>query len=124
MKSHGTLSARTVRAPGFALCVGIVAVVTFVRLIGQHFSIADLYFDESQYWSWAQQLAFGYYSKPPLIAWIIAAAERVCGSGEACIRAPSPVFYLGTSLLIYALANTLYDRRIAFWAAITFAFTT
>jgi 4-amino-4-deoxy-L-arabinose transferase-like glycosyltransferase len=124
MNAARTMSARKIRAPSFALCVGIVALITLVRLIGQHFSIADLYFDESQYWSWAQQLAFGYYSKPPLIAWIIAAAERVCGSGEACIRAPSPVFYLGTSLLIYALANTLYDRRIAFWAALTFAFTT
>jgi 4-amino-4-deoxy-L-arabinose transferase-like glycosyltransferase len=123
MKSHDTFFAE-IRAPRFALCVGIVALITLVRLIGQHFSITDLYFDESQYWTWAQQPAFGYFSKPPLIAWIIAAAERVCGSGEACIRAPSPVFYFGTSLLIYALANTLYDRHVAFWAALSFAFAT
>jgi Dolichyl-phosphate-mannose-protein mannosyltransferase len=107
-----------IRAPSFALCVGIAALITLVRLIGQHFSIVDLYFDESQYWAWAEQPAFSYFSKPPLIAWIIAAAERVCGSTEACIRAPSPIFYFGTSLLIYALGNTLYDRRVAFWAAL------
>jgi hypothetical protein len=123
MKSRDPVSAE-IRAPSFALCVGIVAAVTLVRLIGLRFSVVDLYFDESQYWSWAQQPAFGYYSKPPLIAWIIAVAERVCGSGEACIRSPSPIFYFGTTLLFYALTSTLYDRRTAFWAALTFAFTT
>jgi hypothetical protein len=123
MKSAATLSAG-IRAPSFALCAGIVALITLVRLIGQYFSVVDLYFDESQYWAWAQQPAFGYFSKPPLIAWIIAAVERVCGSGEACIRSSSPIFYFGTSLLIYALANTLYDRCVAFWCALTFALTT
>jgi hypothetical protein len=46
MKSHDTFFAEF-RAPSFALCVGIVALITLVRSIGQHFSIADLYFDES-----------------------------------------------------------------------------
>jgi len=68
MNSAHTMSARDIRAPSFALCAGIVAAVTLVRLIGLRFSVVDLYFDESQYWSWAQQPAFGYYSKPPLVA--------------------------------------------------------
>ncbi|HLL26177.1 MAG TPA: glycosyltransferase family 39 protein, partial [Xanthobacteraceae bacterium] len=124
MNAAPMMSAREMRAPAFALCAGIVALVTLVRLIGLHTSVVDLYFDESQYWSWSQSPAFGYFSKPPLIAWVIAAAERACGSGEACIRAPSPIFYFGTSLLVYALANKLYGRRVAFWAALTFVFTT
>jgi 4-amino-4-deoxy-L-arabinose transferase-like glycosyltransferase len=124
MNSTHMMSAHEIRAPSFALCAGIIAAVTLVRLIGLRFSIVDLYFDESQYWSWAQQPAFGYFSKPPLIAWIIAIAERICGSGEACIRSPSPIFYCATSLLFYALASALYDRRVAFWAALTLVFTT
>jgi 4-amino-4-deoxy-L-arabinose transferase-like glycosyltransferase len=119
-----TISAREIRAPSFVLCVGIVAAVTLVRLIGLRFSVVDLYFDESQYWAWAQVPAFGYFSKPPMIAWIIAVADHVCGNGEACIRSASPIFYFGTSLLFYALASTLYDRRVAFWAALTLVFTT
>jgi hypothetical protein len=35
----------------------------------------DLFFDESQYWSWSRDLAFGYIYKPPLLAWIIGAAR-------------------------------------------------
>jgi hypothetical protein len=49
MKSPDTLSAE-IRAPSFALCAGIIALITLVRLIGQHLSLVDLYFDESQYW--------------------------------------------------------------------------
>ena len=123
MKSRDTLAGE-IRTREFVRCLGLVAAVTLIRLIGLRFSRVDLYFDESQYWSWAQIPAFGYYSKPPLIAWIIAATERICGSGEACIRSASPIFYFGTALLVYALANMLYGRRAAFWAALAFTFTT
>src|SRR5437870_5283804 len=61
--------------PGFGLAVVILAALTVVRLIGLKFSLVDLFFDESQYWAWSRELAFGYFSKPPLLAWIIAAAE-------------------------------------------------
>ena len=31
----------------------------------------SLFFDEAQYWDWAQDLSWGYYSKPPMIAGLI-----------------------------------------------------
>ena len=46
----------------------------------------NLYVDEAQYWYWAQHLAWGYYSKPPVIAAIIAGTTSVCGDGELCVR--------------------------------------
>lgn len=107
----------------FAVCFVILVAVTAVRLIGLAFSQVDLFFDESQYWAWSRELAFGYFSKPPLLAWVIAGAEVVCGSTEACIRAPAPVFYLGTCLVSYAIAKTLYDETTAFWAALLMTFT-
>jgi 4-amino-4-deoxy-L-arabinose transferase-like glycosyltransferase len=73
--------------------IGIFAVTTVVRLIGLTASNVDLFTDESQYWSWSRELSWGYFSKPPLVAWIIHFAESMCGSSEACIRAPSPIFY-------------------------------
>lgn len=112
---------RNLTAPGVALTVALLAALTLVRLVGLKLSVVDFYFDESQYWAWSRELSFGYFSKPPLLAWVIAAAERVCGASEACIRAPAPLFYFGTSCLIYAIARELYDGRVAFWAALTFA---
>ena len=89
----------------FTICVLILAALTVIRLVALTLSDVDLFFDESQYWAWSREPAFGYFSKPPLLAWVIAVAEVVCGSSEACIRAPSPILYLGTSLVTYA------DRR-------------
>jgi 4-amino-4-deoxy-L-arabinose transferase-like glycosyltransferase len=120
-----TVSWQTSTSRPVATSVGLVALLiaalTLVRLIGLKLSTVDLFFDEAQYWAWSQDLSFGYFSKPPLLAWTIALAERVCGSSEACIRAPAPIFYFGTSLLTFAIAKTLYDERTACWTAVLVA---
>ncbi len=121
MKALSPTSPRSLAAPSFQLALIVLIVLTAVRLIGLHLSVVDLFFDEAQYWSWSRDLAFGYFSKPPLLGWIIAASEYVCGSGEACVRAASPLFYLATSLAVYAIASELYGRAAAFWSALIFA---
>ena len=93
------------------------------RLLALAVNRTDLMFDEAQYWSWAQEPAFGYFSKPPLLAWIIGAVTDVCGSGEFCVRLASPLLYWGTGLLTFFTAKALYDARTAFWAAIVLSTT-
>ena len=44
----------------------IVTVITLLRWLLLAFDQTDLYVDESQYWLWGQEFAFGYYSKPRL----------------------------------------------------------
>jgi 4-amino-4-deoxy-L-arabinose transferase-like glycosyltransferase len=111
-------------APGLPLLLAILLALTIVRVIGLQASVVDLFFDEAQYWAWSRDLAFGYFSKPPLLAWIIAAFGQLCGSGEACVRLASPLFYFGTSLLVYAIADELYGRETAFWSALMVALLT
>ena len=36
---------------------------------------------------------------------------------EFCIRAPSPIFHFGTSVVVYLTARHLYGPVAAFWAA-------
>jgi 4-amino-4-deoxy-L-arabinose transferase-like glycosyltransferase len=93
-----------------------------VRLTGLALSDVELNVDEAQYWEWSREFAFGYFSKPPLIAWIIAASTGVCGDGEACIRASAPLFYAGTSVAVYAAALALYGRAVALLAGLTTLF--
>jgi 4-amino-4-deoxy-L-arabinose transferase-like glycosyltransferase len=102
----------------------IICALTIARLVGLALSSVDLFFDEAQYWSWSRELAFGYFSKPPMLAWMIAAAGHVCGDSEACVRAPAPLMLLGTSFLAYAIGDTLYDARTGFWAAMLTALGT
>jgi 4-amino-4-deoxy-L-arabinose transferase-like glycosyltransferase len=102
----------------------IVVALTIVRLVALRFSVVDLFYDEAQYWSWSRELALGYYTKPPLLAWIISAATHVCGNDEWCVRAPSSLLHGGTSIVVYAIGKRLYDERAGFWAALSIALAT
>ncbi len=102
------------------LVIGLGALL-LLRLLALIFAKTDLFFDEAQYWAWSRELAFGYFSKPPLIAWIIRGATSICGDGEWCVRAPAPILYAATSYLVYLAGRALFDERIGFWSAIVFA---
>lgn len=60
-----------------------------------------LHFDEAQYWDWSQNLDWGYFSKPPLLAFLIRVVTELCGNGENCIRSLSPFLHFLTSLVIF-----------------------
>jgi 4-amino-4-deoxy-L-arabinose transferase-like glycosyltransferase len=115
------LSAPKGRISYLQAALGAVALITALRYLALGASGLDLYGDEAQYWAWSQSLAFGYFTKPPLVAWIIRAATAACGDGEACVRAASPLLHGATALVLYALARRLYDSRIAFWTAVAYA---
>jgi 4-amino-4-deoxy-L-arabinose transferase-like glycosyltransferase len=101
-----------------ALCLGILLAV---RLAAIHAATTDLVLDEAQYWTWSRALDFGYFSKPPMIAWVIRGASALCGDGEACVRSASPVLYTAASIMLYFTGRALYDPRVGFWSAIIFA---
>jgi 4-amino-4-deoxy-L-arabinose transferase-like glycosyltransferase len=94
--------------------------VTVGRLVWLSLGRADLYPDEAQYWLWSLHPALGYYSKPPLLAWLIAATTQLFGEDEVAIRLAAPLLHFGTSLVIYALAQRLYDAPTGFWSAIAY----
>lgn len=99
----------------------VLAALTVFRLAALYVSGTELFFDEAQYWSWSRDLAWGYYSKPPMIAWIIRAMTEVCGDGVSCIRAAAPLIHTATSFLVFVLARKLFDARFGFWSAVVFA---
>lgn len=105
---------------GMRLAAALGALLV-LRIAALAISGTDLFFDEAQYWTWSLEPAFGYYSKPPLIAWTIALSTGVCGSSEFCIRLPSPIFHTATAIAIFALANRLYGPRTGFLSALAFA---
>ena len=76
--------------PGPSVLVVLLLAILAVRIIALAVSHAELFFDEAQYWAWGQEPAFGYYTKPPLIAWIIGATTSLCGDAPFCVRLPSP----------------------------------
>jgi 4-amino-4-deoxy-L-arabinose transferase-like glycosyltransferase len=103
--------------------VSLLILLTAVRLVGLKFSTVDMFYDESQYWSWAQNPSFGYFSKPPLLAWLLTGVHYACGDDEWCTRSPAPIIYAAISLLIYFIGRQLYGERAGFWAGVLTAFT-
>jgi 4-amino-4-deoxy-L-arabinose transferase-like glycosyltransferase len=80
----------------------------------------DLYGDEAQYWTWAQAPDWGYYSKPPMIAWLIALTTSACGDSLFCIKLASPLLHAATGLMLFAVARRLFDPRTGFWVAMLY----
>ncbi|MDX2258769.1 MAG: glycosyltransferase family 39 protein [Hyphomicrobiaceae bacterium] len=103
-----------------ALFLALVALLA-VRLVALYLNGTDLFFDEAQYWFWSTEPAFGYYSKPPLIAWLIGATTALCGDGEMCVRLASPVLHTLTALAIFWLGRALYDASVGVLAALAYA---
>jgi len=97
-----------------------ILAILFVRLVSLWFNTTELFFDEAQYWVWAKEPALGYFSKPPMLAWIIGAVTSVCGDGAFCIRLFSPFMHAGTAVLVYLIAARLFDTRTGFWAALIY----
>ena len=56
---------------GLRGAVFLLGAITTLRLAALSFHALDLYPDEAQYWTWSRDLAFGYFSKPPVIAWLM-----------------------------------------------------
>jgi 4-amino-4-deoxy-L-arabinose transferase-like glycosyltransferase len=109
--------------PGFdvAAMLAAVSLITLLRLAWLWLQPAGLYPDEAQYWFWSNRLAFGYYSKPPLVAWLVALTTALFGDREFAIRLSAPLLTAGAAVLVYAIGAHLYGRRIGVWAAIAYA---
>ncbi|HLY56006.1 MAG TPA: glycosyltransferase family 39 protein [Stellaceae bacterium] len=109
-------------APDPFMRIALVAIfmVTFVRLAWLAGNPIDLYPDEAQYWIWAQHPDWGYFSKPPMVAWMIWATTNLFGDGLLAVKAGAPVAYAVTSVIVFFLAKRLYDTRVAAWSAIAF----
>jgi len=115
------LAKRLIDAPPVAQLAAFVIFLTVVRLVILIATPLNLGPDEAQYWSWSLTPSFGYFSKPPMIAWIIGASTAMCGDGEACIRVSAPLFHAATAFAVFFAGRALYDERVGFWAALTYA---
>ena len=105
------------RAGWLRPALAIVLGATALRLLLLAVDRTDLFVDETQYWFWGQHLAFGYYSKPPLIGWVIRAVTAVFCDAPFWVRFPAPIFHGATALILAAITAQAAGRRAAIWVA-------
>lgn len=103
------------------LTLMMVGVLTVARLAALFATPLELYPDEAQYWLWSRTLAFGYFSKPPMIAWLIWLTTHIGGDGEAWVRLSAPLLHGATALIVSRIAGRLYGGWSGLVAAAIYA---
>lgn len=104
-----------------ALALAFVLVLTVLRVAALFASPLELYPDEAQYWAWSRELAFGYFSKPPVIAWLIHITTAIGGDGEAWVRLAAPLLHAGAALALFQVGARLYEGWIGLMAAVVYS---
>lgn len=94
----------------FRLFWGSVLCIVAARLAIIILSPLELGVDEAQYWLWGQNLDFGYYSKPPLIGWLLGLSDALFGSSAAGTRVFAPFLHLCTALILYHAAKIIAGK--------------
>ncbi len=98
------------------LLVGVFAVREAINAL----ALAPVHFDEAQYWTYGEALAFSYYSKPPLAAWLIRLSTEIFGQNEFGLRAVVPLLHAWIGWLLFATGRRMFDAPTGFWAALVY----
>lgn len=102
--------------------LGLILGITALLLVWRFAVIPQLgitlYVDEAQYWTWAQELDWGFFSKPPGIAGLIWLSTALFGNGILGVKALAMLCYPLAAAACWGIAARLYDQRTAFWSAL------
>jgi len=78
----------------------------------------DLSPDEAHYWEWSRRLDWSYYSKGPMIAYLIYMSTSIFGDSVFGIRIMAVFFSALSSIFLYILGKRLYDEQAGLFSAI------
>ncbi|MDP1592144.1 MAG: glycosyltransferase family 39 protein, partial [Prosthecobacter sp.] len=79
---------------------------------------ADLAGDEAYYWDWGRRPDWGYFSKPPMIGWMMGVIGWLTGNAEWGVRFAALLLGTATLVVIHRIALVLFDARTAFLTAV------
>jgi 4-amino-4-deoxy-L-arabinose transferase-like glycosyltransferase len=92
------------------------------RLVQVYIAPIPITPDEAQYWYYGQNLAWGYYSKPPMLPFIIRLGTEIFGDTPFGVRFFIPILHFLNAILIYKTTQILFkDNNISFWSSVTYS---
>lgn len=99
----------------------LLAVLFVLNLIQASFT--ELIYDEAYYWYYAQNMAWGYFDHPPMVAFMIKLGSFFF-NGELGVRFMSCVLSVGTYLLLWLLINNPKKKEyVIHFFLLVFSFT-
>lgn len=106
------------KRPGF-LAFSIIAATTLARLWFVATSQLNLVQDEAQYWDWSRHLQLSYYSKGPLVAYVIALGTKLFGNTELGVRIGAVVGSMLLQAAAYGAFAAVFKRpRLGVWVLV------
>jgi undecaprenyl-diphosphatase len=75
--------------------------------------------DEAHYWEWSRRLDWSYYSKGPLVAYLISLSTRLGAHTEFWVRLPAVLLGTVTAIVAYGLTLRIFrSDRAAFLSVV------
>lgn len=102
------------------MLLAILAGLTLYRAAALYLVSPDLFMDEAYYWVWSRSFEFGYFSKPPMVGWLIGLTTAVCGDAEMCVRVGPLLLYPVTAWWLYLVGRRLFGGAAGVAAALLF----
>ncbi len=95
----------------------VLLIITAARIVTLFYVPLGLYFDEAQYWMWSRTFEWGYFTKPPLIAWVIGLTTFLAGTdAEWAVRLGAPIAHAIAASALFVLGRSMYGAWPGFWA--------
>ena len=104
-----------------AITAIVLVVLLTLRTAGILLTPLNLGPDEAQYWRWGQTFEWGYYSKPPMIAWMIGALTGLFGDYEWAARIASPFLHTASAAFLFLLGRKMFSAQVGMFAALGYA---
>ncbi|MEC8832453.1 MAG: glycosyltransferase family 39 protein, partial [Bacteroidota bacterium] len=99
----------------------LLAVLFVLNLVQASFT--ELIYDEAYYWYYAQNLAWGYFDHPPMVAFLIKISSFIF-DGELGVRFMSSVLSAATYILLWAMIdNPKKKDYVIHFFVVVFSFT-
>lgn len=105
----------------FYITLAVLTLYRILVLLQPHLS---LFYDEAYYYHWSLEPAFGYYSKPPFVAWLISLGTLIAGHSVLGVKLAAPVLYSASALVIYHCGQKIASKKSGVIAGLVFISST
>jgi membrane-associated phospholipid phosphatase len=119
LRSYAVVSRRYLIKPFSTVLMVCLVCISLFRIYYILNGPLDLSPDEAHYWEWSRRLDLSYYSKGPMIAYLIHIGTSLLGDTVFGIRIMAVVFSALCSIILYVFGKRLYDEKTGLLSALT-----
>jgi 4-amino-4-deoxy-L-arabinose transferase-like glycosyltransferase len=117
LKGYSLSSERYREKPYTTVIFLFLMAVSLFRIYYIQYGPLDLSPDEAHYWDWSRRLDMSYYSKGPMIAYLIFFGTSLFGDTVFGVRVLAMVFSALGSVFLYMLGKRMYDEQVGLYSA-------